>query len=107
MIKFNKHHVTDGITKARCSYSISSRVDGRAAVNIYARDYDRSLGKIFATEYKNETDSMTDYFDQGHATIFADHPLYAAAKARAEQNDADFSKRWAATQQRRKERRAA
>lgn len=79
MIKFNKYHVTNGEIKARVFYSISNRADKRECVTIYARDYDRSLGKIFKEEYKNETDLMTDYFDEGHVTLFKDHPLYASA----------------------------
>lgn len=83
-IKFNKYHVTNGTTKARVSYSVDNRIDGRKCVTMYAKDYDRSLGKIFAEEYKNETDSQTDYFETGKAVLFEDHPLYAAARARAE-----------------------
>lgn len=83
MIKFNKYHVTDGTTKARVFYSISARIDGRECVTLYAKDYSRSLGKIFPQEYKNDTDSMTDYFDEGRVRIFADHPLYTAALKRA------------------------
>jgi hypothetical protein len=85
-IRFNKYHVTNGEIKARVFYSISNRTDKRECVTIYARDYDRSLGKIFREEYKNETDSMTDYFDSGNVTLFADHPLYAQALERALSN---------------------
>lgn len=83
-IKFNKYHVTNGQVKARVFYSIGARTDGRKAVTIYARDYSRSLGKIFGSIYQNDTDSQTDYFDEGHVTLFEDHPLYEAAKERAE-----------------------
>lgn len=83
-IKFNKYNVTNGQQKARVFYSLDNRADGRKCVTMYAKDYDRSLGKIFADEYKNDTDSMTDYFDQGRVVLFESHPLYAAARARAE-----------------------
>lgn len=83
-IKFNKHHVTNGTDKARAHYSLDNRVDGRKCVTIYAKDYDRALGLVLADCYKNDTDSQTDYFDQGRAVLFAEHPLYAAARARAE-----------------------
>ena len=55
MIKFNKHNVTDTETKikARVLYSLDNRIDGRKCVTIYAKDYDRSLGKIF-NEYEND-----------------------------------------------------
>jgi len=86
MIKFNKYHVTDGTTKARCFYSLDGRIDGRKAVRIYGRDYNDNLAKIFKGMgvYENRTDIQTDYFDQGDVTLFEDHPLYAQARARAE-----------------------
>lgn len=54
MIKFNKHNVTDTETKikARVLYSLDNRIDGRKCVTIYAKDYDRSLGKIFTMNMK-------------------------------------------------------
>lgn len=86
MVKFNKYHVAKNGAKARVWYSINNRADGREAVTIYAKDYTRTLGEVFATEYVNETDISTDYFEKGRVVLFADHPLYAAAKARAEAN---------------------
>lgn len=84
MVKFNKYNVTNGAVKARVHYSVNNRTDGRACVTIYAKDYDRKLGEVFGGEgYTNETDLMTDYFDKGRVVLFADHPLYAAALARA------------------------
>ena len=84
MIKFNRYHVTNGEIKARVFYSIGNRIDGRNAVTLYAKDYDRRLGKIFKDCYINDTDLMTDYFDQGHVTLFEDHPLYLKALEKAE-----------------------
>lgn len=90
MIKFNKHNVTNGQIKARVHYSLDNRWDGRKCVTIYAKDYTGELGQIFAGgEYKNDTDSMTDYFDQGRVNLFEDHPHYAAARERAESNKAE------------------
>lgn len=86
MLKFNKHHVTDGQTKARCWYSLDNRVDGRKCVTLYAKDYGHALGRLLADAYQNNTDSQTDYFDQGRAVLFEDHPLYPVARARAEAN---------------------
>lgn len=87
MLKFNKHNVTDTESKikARIFYSLDNRVDRRKCVTLYAKDYDRALGSLFADEYKNETDSMTDYFDQGRVVLFEDHPLYSQARQIAEQ----------------------
>lgn len=84
MIKFNKHHVTNGTDKARVFYSLDNQGDGRKCVTLYAKDYCRTLGAVFAAEYQNNTDTMTDYFDQGRVVLFEDHPLYSAARQRAE-----------------------
>lgn len=87
-IKFNKHHVTNGTVKARVFYSLDNRVDGRKCVTLYAKDYSRTLGQVFADEYQNDTDSMTDYFDEGRVVLFEGHAHYAAARQRAEANKA-------------------
>jgi hypothetical protein len=88
MIKFNKFNVTNGTDKARVHYSVDNRCDGRACVTIYSKDYDRALGRIFADCYVNDTDTQSDYFDKGRVVLFADHPLYAAARGRADQDEA-------------------
>jgi len=73
MIRIMQHYVTNGTVKAKCWYSVDSR---RKCVIIYAADYSRSLGKIFPAEYENETDAMSDYFDEGRVVIFENHPMY-------------------------------
>lgn len=90
MIKFNKFHVIDKATgkKARVFYSLDNRIDGRKCVTLYAKDYERTLQDILADSYHNETDLQTDYFDQGKAVLFEDHPLYAVARKTAEANKA-------------------
>ncbi len=95
-IKFNKYHVTNGVIKSRVFYSLDNRSDGKKCVTIYARDYDRSLGKIFGSDYKNDTDLMTDYFDEGNVTLFEDHQLYEKALKRAVEIENDRKKRRAA-----------
>ncbi len=82
-VRFLKHFVTNGTTKARVHYAVDNRIDGRKCVTLYAKDYDRALGAIFTNDYKNDTDMMTDYFDKGKAVIFESHPYYAAARERA------------------------
>jgi len=83
-MKFNKHHVTDGTVKARVYYSLDNRTDKRPCVTLYAKDYGNELNKLFPDTYKNDTDIMTDYFEKGRVVLFADHPMYAAARKRAE-----------------------
>lgn len=96
MIKFNAYHVTNGTTKARVSYSLDGRTDGRACVTLYEAEYGYALRQIIPDGYRNDTDTMTDYFDKGRAVLFADHPLYAAARAKAEEVNAKRNARWAA-----------
>lgn len=82
-IKFNKFHVAANGIKAKVRYSLDGHCNGRACVWIFANDYSGALGKIFA-EYVNATDTQSDYFDKGRVVLFADHPLYAAARVTAE-----------------------
>jgi hypothetical protein len=96
-IKFQKYYVTNGTDKARVFYShgqiYASPRDAalgaagalRECVTLYAKDYDRTLGKIFGDRYENNTDTMSDYIDEGHVRIFPGDPLYAAALARCKQ----------------------
>lgn len=110
-IKFQKFYVTNGVDKARVSYSdgpiFQKQPDGtlqlRPCITLYAKDYSRNLGKIFADGYVNDTDYMTDYFDEGRVRIFPGDELYPAAKARCdlqkaerEKKDADRKAKYAA-----------
>lgn len=79
-MRFGKHFVAKNGIKARVSYNLDNRVDGRKCVTIYAKDYDRSLGRIFQELYKNDTDTQSDYFDKGRVTLFEDHPMYKAVR---------------------------
>lgn len=87
MIKFNKYNVANTTTKikSRVHYSLDNRIDGRKCVTIYAKDYDRSLGKVFESEYVNDTDTYSDYFDKGRVVLFESHPLYQQARTAIEQ----------------------
>ena len=77
-IRFMKHYVTNGAVKARVFYSNGVLRDGSRPITLYARDYDRKLGAIFGSEYQNETDIMTDYFEDDRIRVEPDHPLYCA-----------------------------
>lgn len=58
----------------KCGYSLDNNASGEKSVSIYARDYcdlPRDLLPV-----KNDSDSYTDYFDNDHAYITEDHPLY-------------------------------
>lgn len=54
----------------KCGYSLNGE-----SVCIYADGYGRQLPRDIFT-VKNETDVYTDYFDEDHATVTPDHPLY-------------------------------
>ena len=84
-IKFNKHHVTDGTTKARCHYTVDGRWDGRKVVTIYAKDYGRTMTAIFENA-RNDTDSQQDVFRTDTMDIFEGDPMYPAAYAAAMRN---------------------
>jgi hypothetical protein len=88
MVKFNRYNVTNGTHKARIRYSLDNRADGRKCVTLYSKDYSSNLRYVMEPTggdcYRNDTDSQTDYFDKGRAVLFESHPLYAAARARAE-----------------------
>ena len=83
-IKFNKFNVALGAIKARVFYSLDNRIDNRKCVTLYAKDFGHTLRKILGDAYENKTDLQSDYFDQGKAVLFESHPLYAAARTRAE-----------------------
>lgn len=85
MVKFQKHYVTNGSVKARVWYGLDNRTDGRRCVTLYSKDYGHQLAEVIPTGYENDSDMMTDYFDKGRVRLFENHPLYAAARARAEQ----------------------
>lgn len=86
-VKFNKFHVAANGVKARVWYSLDNRPDA-PCVTLYARDYTRELGEIFSSEYQNDTEIMTDYFDKGRVVLYPNHPLYQAARTRGEANRA-------------------
>lgn len=68
----------------KCSYSLDNSRDHKECVTIYADGCSSLPSDLF--EVHNETDLYTDYFDNDHAVLTPEHPLYkyaryAAAKA--------------------------
>lgn len=54
-----------------------TRFDQRNAIVIYAKNYSRFSESIKKEiEVKNDSDSMTDYFETDRITIEVDNPLY-------------------------------
>ena len=84
-IRFMKHFVTDGTTKARVHYSAFKMVStGEDCVTLYAKSHrdGHALAQILGDVYENNTDSQTDYFEKGRCRLLAGSDLYAAAKSR-------------------------
>ena len=92
-IELQAYAVKKGKMKARVHYSAHTDTKGRKCVTIYSKDYDRTLGEIFAAGYQNDTDSQTDYFDKGRVNIYEGHPLYEKAMERVKMNVAAFEVR--------------
>jgi alkyl hydroperoxide reductase subunit AhpC len=98
-IKFQKYAVVNALTgaKARVRYYINERT-GIKIVEINDKDYGRDLARVFEgieCAYRNETDTMTDYFCKGEVQIHPHHPLYADALKRAEAELAAWQKKYA------------
>lgn len=85
MIKFNKYNVTDTVSKAkaRVHYSLNNRTDGRECVTIYHKDYSDNLVKVFGERVIDNSDMITDYFEEGRVVLFKGDALYEPALARA------------------------
>jgi hypothetical protein len=89
-IKFMKHYVTDGVTRARVFYSLGhvyvKQADGTRVlsecVSLYAKDYGATLSKIEGLASSNDSDYQSDYVVQDVAHIFPESPMYAAALSR-------------------------
>ena len=106
MIRFMKHFVTDGTTKAKCWYSKGTLIDGRDCVTIYGTHYERDLHKVFP-QAENGTDYQTDYFENSNVRIFPGDPLYKDVLARTEANKISQDAHWDAVVARRAARKAA
>ncbi len=112
-VRFMKHYVTDGVTKARVSYHASKAWTNHkgevvaAHVSLYAKDYEAGdqISKLF-DQYENNTDSQTDYFETGTVRIADTDPLYASALARAEQNETEWQAHRAKVEEKRAAKRA-
>jgi len=85
-IKFNKHNVRNTKTgiKARVHYSLDNRYDKKKCVTLYAKSCLEPLSAVISDGYINNTDLQSDYFENGRVVLFENHPLYLAARERAE-----------------------
>lgn len=64
MTTFHKHYVTNGVIKAKVRYSTNITVKtGKKCITLYEKDYGNNLPKVL-TNVKNDSDVMTDYFEE-------------------------------------------
>ena len=97
----------------RCLYSRAGTYNAPGlrcdeTITIYARDYRRFSAAVrahFAVE--NNSDTMTDYFEQDRIRVRPDHPLYPQVKAAMEASEASRERRAQAMAERRASARAA
>lgn len=90
---------TKGDKLQKCWYSggkLTNHPDG--TITIYARDYSRFSDKVRACfKVENDTDTMTDYFDDDRIRVIPSHPLYsqvqAAMRAQESHREARAAKR--------------
>lgn len=83
-IKFFHNGIRVNGSRELCKvfYSIDGRHDGKPGVMIYERsnNYNVRIPRdLFGVV--NDSDSMTDYFENDRAAVFADHPLYGFIRA--------------------------
>lgn len=64
----------DGGKLIHCGYSIDNNIDHHTSVTIYARDYADLPRDLF--QVVNNSDIMTDYFENDRADLTPEHPLY-------------------------------
>lgn len=96
MIKFNLYNVTNTKTgdKARVSYHINHyHTDGVPSVTIYEKNYANELHKIFENT-SNDSDVMTDYFEENRAVFKKGDPHYENAMKAAERFQKKQAERW-------------
>ena len=104
-IKFNQNFITDGITKARVSYTFGEifkrdkmghPVVGTAAkcVTVYGKNYSSALSKIFGDQVENGTDIMTDYFENDCIRFYEGDKFYKQAFAAYTAKTAGCIARW-------------
>ena len=88
MIEFKKHFVKNTKTGAKCRVRYSNgQVFNKSGelvdcVTLYAKDCLDKLSPVFGLRTKNDSDSMSDYFENDRVRIFTNDPLHAAALAR-------------------------
>lgn len=94
---------TKGAKLQKCWYSGGELLRHPAGtITIYARDYSHFSDKVRACfKVENDTDTMTDYFDNDRIRVIPSHPLYSRVKAAMQAQEAHRAQRAAKREQRR------
>ena len=78
----------------KCYYSDGALCHHPAGtLTVYAKDghFSAEVRRTFTVE--NDSDIMTDYFEDDRFRVLPDHPLYAAVKAALEAKKAHYARR--------------
>jgi hypothetical protein len=83
----------------RAHYSMGQLINfPEGTITIYARDYDGFSSKVRACfSVENDTDTQVDYFDKDCIRVIPAHPLYPAAKAAHDAQQARYAKKYGKT----------
>lgn len=64
----------------------------KGTITIYARDYERfSQGVRDVFRVENDSDMMTDYFEEDKIRVTPNHPLYADVKAALDKREQHYA----------------
>ncbi len=86
----------------KASYSIGNLLNApEGTITIYASTYHGFSREVWeAFDVRNDSDSMTDYFEKDRVRVRPDHPLYAQVLKAAQAWDAHHSKMQAKREER-------
>jgi hypothetical protein len=94
MLKFNMYNITDTETglKVKVRYMHTKDIHGKMRVWILEDGYSRKLFKLFDNA-KNDSDGMTDYFEETRVIFYEGHPYYDEILKVLERYNASLEKR--------------
>ena len=77
MLKFNMYNITDTETglKVKVRYMHTNDIHGKMRVWIREDGYGQELFKLFDNA-QNNSESMTDYFEETRVIFYEGHPYY-------------------------------
>lgn len=77
MLKFQTHGIKTSKGLERCSYSVSTLINDKKCITIYGKNYKSFSSEIRAAfTVENNTEIMTDYFEDDMIRVYPEHPLF-------------------------------